>query len=465
MVYSASTIALRSPEEIDLSVLNALARDPYFLNTADSVSMHQPLEDVRQLFVKQIILEDGTKVEVETVKVPGFIGIADEPHVTDPKGNFVSGYADIAQLLHQDGILICVYQWHRDLYGIPVDLRSSLSNNPNLEFQTKETILKNDGNHAFAIVPAPQLDHQGQQIAGFATLDQPGGTCYRNTFFDNGNNGRIAVAQRLLFPDYVAPEQARGYVNSMINWMILLNACVESPPDFNSDRTKVVDRATLQEFLRTAALACLGEREAIDFLRQPENANYCSEFIYICLNTVLYPFNPKGLMQLLNDEAKVDNLLALKQQYNQQQRNRLSIWARSPKIQSCTIPMPPVLDSLVPLDHCARQHHPIESGSLPFLPWQTSQLLDRVCQTLLPDSKFSPEQRLQAQTQLLKRIADLNSSEEGKGKDYHYVVPPRLFVDRGQPGYAETIPGWGFKLETVGALIYQGVFQLDSPLP
>jgi hypothetical protein len=44
--------------------------------------------------------------------------------------------------------------------------------------------------------------------------------------------------------------------------------------------------------------------------------------------------------------------------------------------------------------------------------------------------------------------------------DRAYFVPPRIYVDLGQPDYDKTLPkGWGFRLETVGALVARSVIK------
>jgi hypothetical protein len=41
-----------------------------------------------------------------------------------------------------------------------------------------------------------------------------------------------------------------------------------------------------------------------------------------------------------------------------------------------------------------------------------------------------------------------------------YFVPPRIYVDLGQNDGDENLPkGWGFRLETVGSLIYRGAIK------
>ncbi len=512
-------IFLRSADTLDLEIFNSLGLDPYFTHKATfSVPENKPVRDAKALFNKQVILNDDTILDVETLNVPGFIGIADELEVNDPEDNSVSGYQDVTQLLERDGLLICVYQWHRDLYGIPLDFRPSFPRDALGNFLIEQTIMKNDGNHSFAIVPAQQLNHQGEVIKTFATIDQPGGTCYRSTFFDKENNGRIAVAQHLVFPEYVTKEQARGYVDTIVSWMELLNCCVESASHFDgSDPTKVVDRTTLKEFLKNAVLASLGESDAIAFFKQPENLTYCSEFTYICLNTPIYPFNRKGLTLLLDgDEVKANKLLELRDKHNNKQATRLSIWSRSPKFQSFNILMPLVSEELLPLDVLvAHNEYSIDGNSIPFPPFKISHILHSVFRTLLPRHKIEAKELASALATLLNLIEPIlikqlqldNPSDTSKvlilckyialarqqlkqefddykeldrvvdsliqkidalfldKGDLQYLVPPRIFVDLGQSNNNNSLPqGWGFKLETIGALVYRGAIknQLDG---
>ncbi|MCG5060720.1 MAG: hypothetical protein KA714_22770 [Limnoraphis sp. WC205] len=508
---------LYSPDDVDLEIINSLGRDPYFTHKATfSIPENKPVRDLKALFNKQIILDDETTLEIETLKVPGFIGIADERQVKNSENNWVSGFEDIARILERDGILICVYQWNRDLYGIPLDLRSSCPTDEVKKFWVEQTLIKNDGNHSFAIVPAQQLGNRHEVIKTFATLDQPGGTCYRNTFFDEENNGRIAVAQHLVFPDYITQEQALGYTNTIVSWMELLNCCVESPPVFDgSDPTRVIDRKTLKEFLKNAVLAILGESDAMAFFKQPENLTYCSEYTYICLNTPIYPFNQPGLTLLLDgDVVKANQLLELRDKHNNKQTTRLSILSRSPKFQSFNILMPVVSDDLPPLDTLvAHYEYLVNSNSLPFPPFRISHILNNAFHTVLPKHKIEIKKLVTTLAKLLtiiepilikqlqlndsldhSRIASLREYialahqqleqkfdryEEvdqvidsfiqkidllfqGQG-NHQYLVPPRIFVDIGQRDRNNHISqGWGFQLETIGALVYQGAIKNNS---
>ncbi|NEP15219.1 MAG: hypothetical protein F6K14_34635 [Symploca sp. SIO2C1] len=500
---------LYSPEDLDLEILNSLARDSYFIQQAHSaIPENKPVNNASALFNKQVILDDETILDIETLNVPGFIGITDELEIKDSESNCTPGYQDISQLLEKYGILICVYQWNRELYGIPIDIRSSHPTDVVSNFLVEQTIIKNDGNHSFGIVPAQELSAHGDLIKTFATIDQPGGICYRSTFFEEENNGRIAVAQHLVFPDYITNKQARGYADTIVSWMELLNCCVESSPVFDgTDPTRVIDRKTLKEFLKNAALASLGESDAIAFFKQPENLTYCSEFTYICLNTPLYPFNRQGLTLLLDgDEAKANQLLELRNKHNNKQATHLSIWSRSPKFQSFEILMPLVPEDLPPLDVLvAHKEHPVDGNSLPFPPFKVSHILHSAFSTLLPRHKIGVKQVPKVLQKLLKFIEPIlikqlqldNLPDNAKvlilGKyidlarqqldqkfasyeevqqvvdtliqqidsffldkaDRQYLVPPRIFVDLGQNCANNHLPqGWGFKLKTIGALVY-----------
>ncbi len=503
-IKATPSVPLRSAEEIDLASFNALK--------GPDDKQGKPVKDMRRLFYKQVILDDETIFNVETIKVPGFIGISNDLEVTDPHGKTVLGHEDVAKFLERDGLLICTYQYNKDQYGTPIDLRWPWT--PDDSWLFMETFMKNEGHHAGAIVPAQRINGDNQQINSYATFNEP--DAYHNGMFGHGDpalgtspDGFIAVAQRLVFDEFVTQEQARGYTNSIICWMGLLNPFVEfTGNDFNGgDPTRVVDRATLKEFLKNGVLASLGSTDALDFLNAPENRLYCAEFMYINLNTPLYPFNKQGLTLLLDgDEGKAIEVLKLQERQNERRVNFLSRLASNPEFQSFNISMPVVLEDLPPLDALMAQNgQTVDPNSLPFPPFKLSQVMRRAFRTLLPRHKVNDQKLVEAQARLfaslepmmLKQLGlenapaddskvvnlrqfvtlvaqqleqQFDSYEEfdrvvdrimqqademlvGAG-DLAYFVPPRIYVDLGQNDGDNNLPqGWGFKLETVGALI------------
>lgn len=494
-VATASGVPLRAPSAIDLSRFNALTGD----------WKGQPVEDMKRLFIKQVILDDTTTINVETITVPGYIGIADAISVTDPAGNTVSGHADIAKFLDRDGLFICTYQWHKERYGTPIDTRKPLS--PEI-FQ--EAFIKNEGHHAGAVVPAQRLDGSGQLINSFGTFNEPND--YHRGMY--GKDGYVAVAQRLVFPSFVTPAQARGYTNSIINWMALLNPFAQFPKDYNGgDPTRVSDRATLKEFLKNGLLACAGDPRALTFFSDPANKTYCAEFMFINLNTPLYPFNLKTITALLDgDSFKAKQIMNLKSLQNSKQGNLLSDKTGNPEFKAFNISMPPVPEDLPPLDVLMAQNgQTIDPNSLPLPPFKISQVIRRAFRTLLPREKFGDAKLVDAQARLFKfmkpaliqqlgldslpssdpkvisvsqfvdqvseqldksysSFAEFDAMVDGimakaddmlvGAGDREYFVPPRIYVDLGQNDGDDNLPkGWGFKLETVGALVARSVIR------
>jgi hypothetical protein len=491
---NASSVPLREPKAIDISRFNALVGD----------WEGKPVTDLKRLFTKQVILDDTTTLDVETIAVPGYIGITDTLSVTDPAGNKVSGHADIAKFLARDGLLICTYQWHKERYGTPIDTRQPLT--PEL-FQ--EAFMKNEGHHAGAIVPAQRVD-QGKTIDSFATFNEPND--YHRGMY--GKDGFVAVAQRLVFPSFVTSEQARGYINSIINWFAVLNPFAQFPKDYNGgDPTRVCDRAALKEFLKNGLLACIGDPRALTFFNNPANKTYCAEFMFIGLNTPVYPFNLKTITGLLDgDSFKAKQVMDLKKLQNDQKANLLSQKTGNPEFKAFRISMPPVPEDLPPLDVLMAQNgQTIAPNSLPLPPFKISQVIRRAFRTLLPREKFGDEKLVDAQARLFKfmkpaliqqlGLQDLPSTDpkvigvsqfvdqvsEQLDKSYSsfaefdtmvdgimlkademlvgagdraYFVPPRIYVDLGQNDGDDNLPrGWGFKLETVGALVARGVIR------
>ncbi len=523
-IKAASNVPLRAPEEIDLAKFNTLQGPDYkYWNQVGKPG--KPVEDIKQLFHKQIILDDETSINIETITVPGFIGISNYPQVKDPEGNTVSGDEDIVQFLNRDGLLICTYQYNKENYGNPIDIRepwikdsddSSENNEDKLNWHM-ETFIKNDGHHAGAIIPAKRLNKNGQIINSYATFNEPAdyhmgmyGSEDNNIQF---NDGFVAVAQRLVFPEFVSEEQARSYTDSIICWMGLISSFATFPDNtYNgNDATYIKDRETLKEFLQNCLLASLGFNDAIEFLNQPKNQIYCAEFIYISLNTLLYPFNKQTLTLLLDgNEQQANQILELRDRQNNRRPNLLSVVNRNPEFHKFNIAMPIVPEDLPPLDYLMQHHGQTPGDSLPFPPLKISQVIRRAFRTLLPRHKINNEKLVQAQAQLftimelglIKQLhldvlpqensnliavqefmsfvketlkQQFNSYEEFEGvidgimeqadeflkaakavgaEDLVYFVPPRIYVDLGQNDGDKFLPqGWGFRLETVGALI------------
>lgn len=489
------SLPLRSPDAVDLEKFNALVGD----------WAGKPVEDIRRLFFKKVILDDQTSVEVETIKSPGFIGIADAAQVTDAQGKTVSGHEDIVQVLAQSGLLISTFQWNKDRYGEPFDTRRPLDGELFIE-----GFIKNEGHHAGAIVPALRLDQAGNLIPSYATFNEP--NHYHQGMY--GKDGYVAVTQRLVFANGVTPEQSRGYTNSMICWMALLNPFAEFPKhSYNGgDPTHIGDRAALAEFLKNGLLAALGDAQAIAFFQDPLNKCYCAEFMYVALNTAVYPFNRSGLLQLLDGNAQaVEQILAIQAQQNQRQANVLSQQTGNPEFAACNIPMPLVSDDLPALDVLiSRNGQSINPNSLPFPPFRISQIIRRAFRTLLPyDLNVDRATINQARARLLRNMESvllqqlgLSNAEPdhpnvlvvqrfidqtiatvnqpfsnqtafetavdglmatadavliGEG-DRSRFVPPRIYVDLGQNDGDDNLPrGWGFRLETIGTLVARSV--------
>jgi hypothetical protein len=512
-------LPLRSPESVDLDVFNAL-------KSPDNKEGN-PVKDMRRLFYKQVILDDETIFNVETIKVPGFIGIADAEWVPGPEGKEVSGHEDIVKFLDAYGLLVCTFTYHKDRYGRVLDLRWPSKDAP--QFDVMEIFLKNEGHHSGVFVPANWF---GSQKA-FGSLNEP--DSYHGGLF--GNNGFMPVAQRLVFPEFVTKEQARGYTDSIICWMGLMNPFVEfASNDFNGgDPTTVCDRPTLKEFLKNCLLASLGSIDAMDWLNNSENKTYCAEFVYIGLNTPVFPFNKQGLSLVLDgDEAKVTDILRLQERQNTRRTNFINKASDNPQFQSFNIQMPIVPEDLPPLDVLMANHKQApDPNSIPFPPFTLSQVLRRAFRTLLPRQKDVNNAKLsEAQARLfgylepviLKQLglyiltplapgeqplsmtpvpgqpipvtdgdprviairefsALVQQTVEKKYDSYEafdqavdevmakadslmgseqivYFIPPRIYVDLGQNDGDNNLPkGWGFHLETVGAMIYRGAIK------
>ncbi|MBD1843931.1 hypothetical protein H6F89_11075 [Cyanobacteria bacterium FACHB-63] len=480
---------LRSPDEINLERFNRMVGD----------WRGKPIDNMRRLFVKQVILDNETVLDVETIRVPGFIGISDHSIVENPQGKRVSGHADVVELLNRDQLLVCTYQWHKERYGIPIDLRRALESEVLIE-----AFIKNEGHHSSVIVPAQRF-RQNQLIPSYATLNEP--DAYHEGLY--GNDGYVAIAQRLRFPNFVASEQARGYINTIICWIALLNPFVQFPDNYSGgDPTRIGNCTQLQELLKNGLLASLGDAKAIAFFNVPANKCYCSEFISVCLNTVLHPFNKAGLAELLEDAEKAQQILAIQNQQNKRQVNLLSQKTNNPEFKAFNIPMPVVPENLPPLNVLMTQQGQSVPNSLPFPPFSISQVIRRAFHKLLPRNQAKPDLNLKiahAQARLLKSMKPaliqqlgLSNLPETDSKvvavsqfldaasdqlnempsnqieleqkintlmqkadelligadDRVWYVPPRIYVDLGQNDGDEFLPqGWGLRLETVGALI------------
>ncbi|NJN59177.1 MAG: hypothetical protein HC879_17610 [Leptolyngbyaceae cyanobacterium SL_5_9] len=236
--------------------------------------------------------------------------------------------------------------------------------------------------------------------------------------------------------------------------------------------------------------------------------------MFVSLNTPTYPFNQRGLAKLLNgDEAKAAQVLALRDQHNAGQSTVLSRQTGNPEFKQFHIQMPVVPENLPPLDELlAANGQPVDPDTIPVPPFKVSQLIRRAFRVLLKPEEVNNDQKLaEARAKLFKSmepaivqqlgleslppgapemvavrqfldvvsqtLAQPASSREefdqridgllvkademlvGAG-DRAYFVPPRFYVDLGQPDRDPTLPkGWGFRLETVGALVARGVIK------
>lgn len=507
-----SGLPLHPAEDIDLEVFNSIQGPDY--------KEGKPVEDMKRLFHKQVIVEDDVLLDIETINVPGFIGIADEEIVTNPQEQQVSGHEDIANFLGRYGLLVCTYQYNKDRYGKEIDLRRSPQSHSEVN-DLMEIFIKNEGHHSGIIVPAVR---EGEKQA-FASFNEP--DSYHRGLY--GQSGFIAVAQNLVFPEFVNSLSQRGYTDSIICWMALMNPFVKfSQNDFNGgDPTRAIDKASLKEFLKNCALASLGDQSAIAFLNDANNKAYCSEFVYIGLNTPIYPFNLKGLTSLLNDEGKAKEILAIQEKHNCKQENILSNRSTNPEFQAFNIQMPVVSPDLQPLDALMADNRiNIDSNSIPFPPFTLSQILRRAFRTLLPrhedvnnpiiikaqvklfgyleplilkqlgfDNPHAEEEATAETDEKIKAVKEfiafiksqiqqsydsyaqldsivdqiMQQADELVGaSDAKYFIPPRIYVDLGQNDDDDNLPqGWGLKLNTLGALIYRGaiVNTVEPPQP
>ncbi|OKH54730.1 hypothetical protein NIES2101_06055 [Calothrix sp. HK-06] len=145
-------------------------------------------------------------------------------------------------------------------------------------------------------------------------------------------------------------------------------------------------------------------------MNEAKNRTYCAEFIYIGLNTPVYPFNKQGLSLLLDgDEAKVTELLKLQDRQNDRKVNLLSKTSNNPEFKFFNIQMPVVPEDLPPLDVLMEQHgQTIEVSSIPFPPFTLSQVVRRAVRTLLPREAYVNDALVaQAQANLFASLEPL----------------------------------------------------------
>lgn len=575
-----------SAEAVDVQRLNNL------------IYPKNPLEDVRTLFSKQVVVDKNTTVQVDTITVSGYIGISNEFEVDDPKGNRVSGCADVAAILKAEDLLICTYQENPNTYGVPIDLRaesdrfeeisglvnrdisgsfkgtidgllSNIESNKSLgEFSghvdlsvydesagtlgtklkgtyegtlqcrfdgtlqgqlespvafevelLKGTVIKNGSYHSCAIVPAARSSFNGTgestDIETFAILEKSRDS---TTGLYSGEHA-IAIAQRLVFDEVITPAEATGYRHTMINWMGLLSHVVKfADRDINGgDPTTVVDKVTLKTILQNCVRASLGDPDAQTFFDNSDNKLYCAEFVYIALNTPLFPFHQAGLTALLEGDSNAAKaILGNRARYSDDQVNIFSFVRESNGVNSQlaerNILLPPVSETLLPLDQLLTDRGRVVQG-LPFPPFTISQVIRRAFRTLLPQPgileatklaklrvrlfkaiepmlmqqvvpEVDPSSLTEAAVQADPRVqqikafiaqveetltttTDINELDRRFDEIVEQAntlvrqagsivefVPPRIYVDLGQQDGDSNLPqGWGFKLQTIGATI------------
>ena len=144
-LQSNTGLPLRSPQDVDLASFNSIQSPDY--------DQGKPIEDMKRLFNKQVIVENDTLIDAETIKVPGFIGIADEETIINFEEKPVSGHKDIVQFLDKYGLLICTYQYNKDRYGKEIDLRRQPQSDSEIN-DLMEIFIKNEGHHSGIIVPS-----------------------------------------------------------------------------------------------------------------------------------------------------------------------------------------------------------------------------------------------------------------------------------------------------------------------
>ncbi|NEP54450.1 MAG: hypothetical protein F6K65_38915, partial [Moorea sp. SIO3C2] len=295
---------------------------------------------------------------------------------------------------------------------------------PMPEEQFKEGFIKGDAHHAGALVPAQRMGPDGQIIQTYAAHNEPGS--YHDGMY--GDDGFVTLAQRLVFPSFLTREQARGYTDSIMCWMGFLNPFAKFPKDYNGgDPTKVVDIPSLRTFLRNGLLAALGDRDAIAFLNDPLNMTYCAEYMYITLNSVLFPFNRIGLMDVLGDEAQVARILKIQTQHNRRQPTiltqagdedfeaALDRTPSNPQFDAFNIALPVVPETLPSLAQLMTDHgHAPEPDSLPFPCFTISQVLRRSFRVLLPRHKTQhPQEMAAAQARMFQYVGVALSQQLG----------------------------------------------------
>ncbi|MEO1184617.1 MAG: hypothetical protein AAFX46_07865, partial [Cyanobacteria bacterium J06636_27] len=95
-LLSNTGLPLHPAEEIDLEIFNSIQGPDY--------KDGKPVKDLKRLFNKQVIVDDETILNIETIKTPGFIGIADEEIINNSEGKTISGHEDIVQFLERYGL-------------------------------------------------------------------------------------------------------------------------------------------------------------------------------------------------------------------------------------------------------------------------------------------------------------------------------------------------------------------------
>ncbi|MEM9213041.1 MAG: peptidoglycan-binding protein [Cyanobacteria bacterium P01_F01_bin.150] len=463
---------LYDPAQIDTERFNTLLGDAHILGWVG-----KPIADINDLFVKHVVLSDSVAEAIATFQTPGFIGIHDLDLVTAPSGQLVSGHNHLAQILERDGLLLCTFQWDKERYGEIYDTRRPIA-----EEQFKEGFIKGEAHHVGALVPAQRLGSDGQIVQSFAAHNEPGN--YHNGMY--GDEGFVTLAQRLVFPDFLTREQARGYTDSIICWMGFLNPFVKFPENYNGgDPTKVLDSQSLRTFLKTGLLAALGDRDAIAFLNDPLNMTYCAEYMYITVNSVLFPFNRIGLMDLLENEAQVARILKIQTQHNRRQPTILTqagddafeaVLNRTPsnpQFDAFNIALPVVPEDLPSLAQMMTDHgHAPEPNSLPFPCFTISQILRRAFRVLLPRHKTQhPKEMAAAQERMFQYVGialgqqlGLDSGPEAQASDPALLRDKRQMVQKFMAIVSQVLGQTFDRDEAFDAAIDRLMTQADSLL-
>lgn len=128
---------------------------------------------------------------------------------------------------------------------------------------------------------------------GVLTINNPRGYC--NGGFGGADYPSIFIKPQ--YPSGLSNNEIKMYQDNIRTWLILANKFSEFPGNYNgSDPLKCITKEAILEFGKALINATLGDNQAIDWLKLPEQKLYCAELAFLAFNLGFhFPLNEENV--------------------------------------------------------------------------------------------------------------------------------------------------------------------------